>query len=227
MLTPLLLLGLVIGLIHLPPVQNYIIDEVTGYLTEGTGYRSEIDYTNIRWFNSVVIEGTRIYDHADEEMIAIDELVVSFDLAALIGKKDIRLNEAWVDGASVNLRDEGPVALNIDYWVIALDSLLAGEAPAQPSPTPFEPALFGIDKITLINSEFSLSDGRRDSLSTGFDYNHFRLTGLNADLLNLKAIRDTFQIDVKYLTARDNHFRAEHRRIAHLLSYFTEGHGLL
>ena len=155
------MLGLIIGLIHLPPVQNYIVDEVTTYLTEGTGYRSEIDYTNIRWFNSVVVEGTRIYDHADREMIAIDELVLTFDLTSLIGKKDIRLNEAWVDGASVNLRDEGEVALNIDYWVIALDDFLAGEAPATPNPN-FEPGLFGIDKITMINSDFSLSDGRMD-----------------------------------------------------------------
>jgi len=136
-------------------------------------------------------------------MVSIDELVLTFDLAALIGKKDIRLNEAWVDGASVNLRDEGPIALNIDYWVIALDKLLAGEAPVTPPTQPFQPGMFGIDKVTLINSEFSLSDGRRDSLSTGFDYNHFKLTDLNADLLNLKSIRDTFQIDVKYLTAQD------------------------
>lgn len=177
------------------------MDEVTTYLTEGTGYRSEIDYTNIRWFNSVVVEGTRIYDHADRKMIEIDELVLTFDLPSLIGKKDIRLNEAWVDGASVNLRDEGKVALNIDYWVIALDDFLAPE-PSVP-PKPFEPGIFGIDKITLINSEFSLSDARMDSLSTGFDYNHFRLTSLNADLLNLKSVRDTFQIDVKFLTAED------------------------
>ena len=200
-LTPLILLLLAIGLIHLPPVQNYLIDEVTSYLTEGTGYRSEIDYTNIRWFNSVLVEGTRIYDHSDEKMIEIDELVVSFELFKLIGERDIKVQEAWVDGASVNLRDEGEVALNIDYWVIALDELLAGEPSANPAP--FEPALFGIDKITLLNSDFSLSDGRRDSLETGFDYNHFRLTDLNADLLNLRAIRDTFQIDVKFLSASD------------------------
>lgn len=206
MLTPLLLLGLAIGLIHLPPIQNYLIDEMTGYLTEGTGYRSEIDYANIRWFNSVAIEGTRIYDRTDAKMIAIEELVMSFNLVALIGKKDIRLKEAWVNGASVNLRDEGSVGLNIDDWLIALEKLLAGEATAQPdstSSTPSESPLFGIDKVTLVDSDFSLSDGRMDSLSTGFDYNHFRLTSLNADLLKLKIIRDTVQLDVKFLSTQD------------------------
>lgn len=196
-----ILLALIIGLIHIPPVQNYIVDKVASHLTEGTGYQSEIDYTNIRWFNSIVVEGTRIYDHDERKMIEIDELVLTFDLMALIGEKDIQLNEAWVDGASVNLREEGESAFNIDYWVIALDNFLAGD-PLPPG-TPFEPGTFGIDKITLINSEFSLSDARLDSLSTGFDHNHFRLTSLNADLLNLTTIRDTFQIDVKFLTAKD------------------------
>lgn len=196
-----ILLAVIIGLIYLPPVQNYIVDEVTTYLTEGTGYRSEIDYTNIRWFNSIVVEGTRIYDHDERKMIEIDELVLTFDLQSLIGKKDIQLDEAWVDGASVDLRDEGETALNIDYWVIALDDFLAPE-PSDP-PKPFDPGIFGINKITMINSEFSLSDARADSLSTGFDHNHFRLTSLNADILNLKSIRDTFQIDVKFLSAKD------------------------
>ncbi len=174
---------------------------MTTYLTEGTGYRSEIDYTNIRWFNSVVVEGTRIYDHDERKMIEIDELVLTFDLKSLIGKKDIQLNEAWVDGASVNLREEGESALNIDYWVIALDDFLAPE-PSDP-PKPFDPGVFGINKITMINSDFSLSDARIDSLSDGFDHNHFSLSSLNADLLNLRSIRDTFQVDVKFLTAED------------------------
>ena len=148
-----------------------------------------------------MVEGTRIYDHDDRKMIEIDELVLTFDLQALIGKKDIQLDEAWIDGASVNLREEGKSALNIDYWVIALDDFLAPE-PSDP-PKPFEPGIFGISKVTLINSDFSLSDARVDSLSTGFDQNHFRLTSLNANLLNLKSVRDTFQIDVKFLTAKD------------------------
>lgn len=190
-----------IGLIHLPPVQNYILGELTTYLTEGTGYRTEISYTNIRWFNSVLLEGTRVYDHEDKEMISVDEMVVSFDLVSLLSNKDVQLEEAWVDGASVNLRDEGDVALNIDYWVIALNKLLA--APADPNVT-FEPSVFSIDKITLLNSDFSLSDRRMDSISTpGFDPSYFKLSGLNANILNLKAIRDTFQVDVKYLEAQE------------------------
>ncbi len=198
LLTPLILLTLAIGLIHLPPVQNYIVDEITQYLTEGTGYTTDIEYANIRWFNSVVFDGTVIHDNDSTKMIAIDELVISFKLRSLIGKKDIEINEAWLKGAEVNLRKADSIGLNIDEWVYNITKLTAPE-----NPTPGEPGSFEIDKVTLLDSEFSLSDIRRDSISEGFDYNHFRVQNLNADLLNLKAIRDTFQIDVQYLTTQD------------------------
>ncbi|NVK85291.1 MAG: hypothetical protein HWE21_13285, partial [Cytophagia bacterium] len=51
--TPFILLALVALLINLPPIQNYIIDKATTYLTEGTGYKTEIGYARIKWFNSI------------------------------------------------------------------------------------------------------------------------------------------------------------------------------
>ncbi|OEK01740.1 hypothetical protein BFP97_09525 [Roseivirga sp. 4D4] len=199
-LTPFILLALVALLIHLPPVQNYISNRITTYLTEGTGYKTEIDYINIKWFNAVSIDGTKIYDLNDVKMIGIDEMVLTFKLGDLIGKQNFETGQAWVKGAEVNLRDETRLRLNIDDWVIKLGELFA----SQPADGPVEPAAFTIDEITLIESTFSISDKNRDSVKTGFDYNHFKLVDLNADLLNLKAVADTFQIDVKYLTARDS-----------------------
>ncbi|MBO3698488.1 translocation/assembly module TamB domain-containing protein [Roseivirga sp. E12] len=199
-LTPFILLALVALLIHLPPVQNYISGRITTYLTEGTGYKTEIDYINIKWFNAVSVDGTIIYDLNDVKMIGIDEMVLTFKLRDLIGKQNFETGQAWVKGAEVNLRDETSRRLNIDDWVIKLGELLA----AEPTNGPVQPAAFTIDEITLIESKFSISDRNRDSVKTGFDYNHFQLVDLNADLLNLKAVADTFQIDIKYLTARDS-----------------------
>ena len=81
-LIPFLLLGLAIALIHLPPIQNFISNKITNYLTEGTGYRTEIDYVNIHWFNSITVDGAVIYDNNNIRMIGIDELVLTFDLKA-------------------------------------------------------------------------------------------------------------------------------------------------
>lgn len=133
-------------------------------------------------------------------MIGIDELVLTFKLRDLIGKQNFETGQAWIKGADVNLRDETSRRLNIDDWIIKLSELFASES----SEGPIEAGAFTIDEITLLESKFSISDSNRDSIKTGFDYNHFQLVDVNADLLNLKAVADTFQLDIKYLTTRDS-----------------------
>ncbi len=195
-------MGFVAGLIHLPPIQNYISERLTDYLTEGTGYTTEIDYINIRWFNAVSIDGLHVLDQANNEMIGVDEVVLTFRLAELIGKKDIQTKEAWVNGADVNLRtmSDSLPTLNVSDWAIRIAELTSQEN-LDPN---FEPAAFSVDQISLRDSRFSLSDNRKDSIAEGIDYNHFQLIGIEADLLNLVAVSDTFQVDVKYLTAQDS-----------------------
>ncbi|MCO6365873.1 translocation/assembly module TamB domain-containing protein [Roseivirga pacifica] len=197
-LTPFILLGLAVGLIHLPPIQNYITDKATNYLTEGTGYNTEIDYINIRWFNSITVEGARIFDQNDITMIGIEEVAVTFDLRTILGKKDIKTKEAWVRNADVNLRNNGDNGLNIDDWARKITSLTAS------GDTTANTAAFVIDKITLLESSFSIADTRKDSVKTGFNYNQFQLLDINADLLNLKSVQDTFEIDVVSLSTRDS-----------------------
>ncbi|WP_323756542.1 translocation/assembly module TamB domain-containing protein [Roseivirga sp.] len=197
-LSPIILLFIIIGLIHLPPVQNYLVDKAADYLTEKTGYRSEIGYANIRWFNSVTIDDLTVYDQNEVKMIDVREVVISFKLKELIGGKDILINEAWLNKASVNLRDEGAIGLNIDNWVSKITDLTSS-----PRPAPAEPSVFSIDKITLLNSEFSLSDAKKDSITDGFDYNHFTLKNLRTDIRNLESFDGNFEINVQFLTAED------------------------
>lgn len=175
-----------------------MVDKTTNYLTEGTGYKTEIGFASIKWFNAIALDNTYIYDENGVLMIGAEELVITFDLADLIGKKNIRTKEAWLKGADVNLRDDVNSGLNINEWVYRIGDLTASETPSD-SPS----GEFVIDQLTLINSKFSLSDSRRDSISEGFDYNHFQLVDINADMLNLKVVSDTFQIDVKSLSTRD------------------------
>ncbi len=197
-LSPIILLFIVIGLIHLPPVQNYLADKAADYLTENTGYRSEIGYTNIRWFNSVTIDDLTVYDQHNEKMIDVREVVISFKLKELIGGKDILINEAWLNKASVNLRNEGESGLNIDNWVAKITDLTSSS-----NPDTTNLSVFSIDKVTLLNSEFSLSDSRKDSIADGFDYNHFTLKNLRTDIRNLQSVGGDFEINVQFLTAED------------------------
>lgn len=131
-------------------------------------------------------------------MISVSEMVLTFRLQNLIQDKDISLKEVWIDGANVNLRKTANTGLNIVNWVEQIAQINASNDSIST-----ETALFAINKISLLNSEFSISDDSKDSIDIGFDFNHFRLKEINADLLNLKSVKDTFQIDVQYLSTHD------------------------
>ena len=192
------MLLLTIGLLHIPPVQNLAVDKITKYLTESTGYNTSIDYVNIRWFNSVVVDGAKIYDADSLKMISVDEMVITFDLESLIREKDIALKEAWIDGAEVNLRSTDSSGLNVVKWAKKIT-----QRSAEKDSLSEEPPFFAINKISLLNSEFSISNDAKDSIDDGFDFNHFRLKNINADLMNLKAVMQDFQIDVRHLSTYD------------------------
>lgn len=115
-------------------------------------------------------------------------------------------------GADVNLRNTAEGSLNIDNWAFRIGQLSSGSAASNAAAGAFQ-----INKISLKDSKFSLSDSRRDSIAEGFDYNHFRLLNINADLLNLKVVADTFQIDVKHLSLQDS---ASDFRIDDLKTFF-------
>lgn len=206
-------------MVYVPPVQDKLIHKLTTYLTEGTGYETRIDYIRINWFNSLTMEDVVIQDLSNQGMVKVEELVLSFDLFELINKKDISTNEVWLKGADVNLRNTAEGSLNIDNWAFRIGQLSSGSAASNAAAGAFQ-----INKISLKDSKFSLSDSRRDSIAEGFDYNHFRLLNINADLLNLKVVADTFQIDVKHLSLQDS---ASDFRIDDLKTFFrNSGKGM-
>lgn len=193
-------------------MQGQLVNQLTTYLTEETGHDTQMGYIRINWINSVTMEDVVIQDLSGQGMIKVEELALSFDLFQLIGKRDIQTKEVWLKGADVNLRDTKEGSLNINNWAYRISELSSGSEENNAAV-----GAFTINQISLKDSKFSMSDSRKDSISEGFDYNHFRLSDINADLLNLKVVADTFQIDVKLLSLQDS---ASNLKIDELSTFF-------
>jgi len=168
------------------------------------------------------MDGTKIYDENDVVMIGIDEMALSFSLIDLLGKKDFKTEEAWIYQADVNLRflKDGS-GLNIEEWVSKLTDLNTS------TDTTTTTGAFFLDEIQLVNSKFSISDYRKDSIKEGFNYNHFQLVNINADLLNLKAKADSFNVDVKYLRLEDSQSGMKIDEMSTYFRYSTSGMNFL
>ncbi|MDN5212163.1 translocation/assembly module TamB domain-containing protein [Fulvivirgaceae bacterium BMA12] len=184
-------------IIQIPYVQTKIVHKTSKYLSEKTGFKSMISYVNIRWFDTILLEGVEILDTQDSLMIGVEEITVDFNLNSLLFSDAINLDEVNLQQAKVQLIRNSPDGyLNINLFIANLNKLGSsekGKGGGKSKP-------FLVDNIQLQNSQFSLIEPKKDSIRQGFDFRHFVLNNINAGIGQFKIVADTIEMDVRGLT---------------------------
>src|SRR5690606_12910782 len=159
-----------VSALQIPFFQAKAVNKLTEYVSEKIHFPISIGYVNMHWFDKLLLEDVVIKDHTGAEMIQVKELLVDFELASLLDKQNINIDEVTLTQADVRLVKNSAVnGLNINEFIKNLREWLASDKPAKKAP------VFTIDEISLVNSKFSINDPTRDSIETGFDYYHFSL----------------------------------------------------
>ncbi|GAB4467273.1 MAG: translocation/assembly module TamB domain-containing protein [Thermoflexibacter sp.] len=193
----LLLFISILGLLQLSIVQTYLARKATNYLTELTGFETSIQKVSIQWLDKAVLKNILIKDRLQNTMIEVDALEVNYSLLGLLQRKDIILDQVGLAGAKVNLINNAQdSSLNIQEWI---DTAFGK---GDPNDTTISDSKFIIREAYLQNTHFSYQDIRNDSLSkTEFDYFHFQLDSIDAEIENLVAKNDTIEIQINTLSA--------------------------
>jgi hypothetical protein len=192
----LLLLGLIISL-QFPSVQTRAAREATDYLSEKLKFPVHVERVDINWFDVLVLEGVSIKDPKGGQMIYVGELEVDFRITSL-HKAQFNIDKAVLRNGSVNLTRYAPEwKININEFFDAIQTLAKGDTTSQKS-SPFK-----IAKVSIENMAFSYQDDRGPVDRSGFDHNHFGFDSVYADVSDLLAIADTFQIDIKNLRTKE------------------------
>jgi hypothetical protein len=214
----LLLLGSVWFALQFPAVQTKITREATRYLSDKLLFQTTVGRVNIKWFDAISLENVTIRDRDYRPMIKIERLDLNHDFLSLVAtqtgfdfwgmvKKSkntwgIRLDEAMLYQPSVwivNNKKTGKQ--NINEFIDRIFELIGPPDPNQ-KPTPNAP--FVIAKIKLIDGEFLWDDLREGYMkSPEFDYNHFALKAINADVFNLTILGDSTSLDIINLSTYD------------------------
>ncbi|MDN5201387.1 translocation/assembly module TamB domain-containing protein [Fulvivirgaceae bacterium BMA10] len=195
LLSALLLLTIAI---QIPAIQTSIVHKLTKSISEKTGFKSKIDYVNIRWFDTVVLEGVDIKDTEDNTMIGVKEILVDFDLMALLFGETSNIDAVKLTEADVKLiRNTPDQDLNINLFIRNFQNPNSGGSGGGKAKA------FTIDDIQLESSKFRLLEPQRDSIKNAFDYNHFDLVDINANISHFKVVADTVEIEVDNLTTRE------------------------
>lgn len=189
----------ILSLLQLSSVQTYLARHVTDYLTDLTGFESSVEKVSIRWLDEVVLKNVLIKDHKKNTMIAVDELVVNYNLIGFFQRKDIILDQVGVGRGKVNLINNAKDStLNIQAWIDAFGS----GAPDTVVTTTLSDTKFIIREAYLQNTLFSYHDIYEDSLPKDeFDYFHFQLDSINGEIEHFVVANDTIEVKINTLSA--------------------------
>lgn len=193
------LLVLSIVLISIPAIQTRLINKLSDSIFDKINHNINIDYINIRWFDTILLNGLVVYDTQNERMIKVDRLILDFKLTELITKSSIHLDKAILQGTSVDMLKNAPNdQFNLNFFIDEIKNQLSRKEPKKNA------KVFTTDKIILTDSRFRMSRDDREYVFERFDQFHFTLINLNASLENFSLIPGDIRFDITELNCLDS-----------------------
>ena len=136
-------------------VQNYLLHEATGYLSEELQTTVTAQHFDYDFFNKLVLEGLYIEDHRGDTLLYSKEFKASFDLNLLkIIQKKYDIRDVYLTDARLKIfRDSAQQYSNLD---LLLNKLANNKKP--PSKKKGKPALFSFNNLYLDNITYIQDD---------------------------------------------------------------------
>ena len=187
----LMLLAVVVVGLRLPSVQTKIVQRAAGYFSEKLGMPVQVGGVRITWFNRLILDNVRIDDDRRRPMIEVGQVAVDFNIKHLTDSTQLLIDYVQLRRPNVRLvRYPGTRHLNIDEFIERINKLTASTDTTQKGgkPTPFK-----IGRAEITNGTFSFDDNRKRPFNEKgyFDYNHFKIEELGAELTDFLLYSDT------------------------------------
>jgi hypothetical protein len=202
-LVVLLVVGIVGVSLQIPAVQTKLVRYAAQRVSEKLLFPVDIQKIDINfsfpnvWVNSVTLEEVTIRNRDLKPMIRVGRLEVTLALETLINNSatDIHLDEVLLYQPQVDLvKDAKTGNLNIDDFLERINEMTRDTT--KPS-IANQNIPFTIGKATLIDGKFTYHDMRKPTMGGRlFDYNHFLVSGLSANLNSFLLLGDTIAVNI-------------------------------
>jgi hypothetical protein len=188
--------------LQIPAVQESLIDRYLGNFSKVTGFTTTVSDFRLLWFDRLELEDVVIRDPASNQMVRAKSILINFKLAQLLRQQDINIDGIFLDSAYVFVTKipeyDTATNLNINVFIHQINKNYGGSGTTGRSPR------INIGEAILNSSQFSYVDQERDSVRTGFNYNHFTVDIDEGELQNFLILGDTTQFNVRTLIAADH-----------------------
>lgn len=205
------------GLLQIPAVQKALISRITDGFSEVSGFTIEYDRFYLLWYDRLEITDLKITDPQQNTLIEAGRLYVNFTLGTVYQRKNINIDAVELQEAAVNLvtipTSDSTKELNIDVFIAEIGKQFSSGKKSSGGGG----AKVNIGEVLLEQSRFSLHQTDADSVTHGFDPNHFRLSVDDGSLNNFQVIGDTIQFNLLSLQVKE---ARTNLHIRHLQTYF-------
>jgi len=202
-------------ILQFPQVQSALISRYLSGFSQVIDFPTTVESMDLRWYDRLELNHVKIKDPEHNTMIAVDRLLINFEVLSLFLNGSVNIDAADIEHAEVSLitiaESDTSKNLNFNAFIKNLNEKFSSGGDGKSS------AKLNITEITLRNSKFKYNDTEADSISNGFDYHHFHLDVNDGDINSFQIIGDTIQFDVKRLDILDHQ---THLDIKDLSTYF-------
>lgn len=190
-------------ILQIPPVQNYFIGKFLKNFTKITGFTTSVKSFRMLWFDRLELQDVSVYDPSNNQMIRAGEILINFELSQLWENRNVNIDGVFVDSAHVFVTkiDESDTArdLNINVFIRNVNEGYSSGSGGKKK----NPPRINIGEAFVNRSQFTYINQDRDSVQTGFDYNHFSLSVDEGQLSSFVILGDTTEFKVSTLIAED------------------------
>ena len=178
--------------ISIPAVQTRIVNKLSDTIFAKINHEVEIEYINIRCFDTILIRGLMIYDTQSKKMVKADRVILDFKFTDLITQNSINFDKAILQGLNVDMLKNGPAGqFNLNLFIDEIKEKLLRKPQGKKGKD------FVMDKIVLANCQFRIYRDDKEPITHRFDQYHFTLQNLDANLQDflVKPGHISFSVD--------------------------------
>lgn len=198
--------------LQLPKFQTIAVSKLTVMLSDILKTKVEIGSVDIKWTDAMTLKNVVIEDANHRKMIVLDELDIDYNTIDLDypNFKVINLDYLMLKKPNVKVFVEKNGSLNIQNFIDNINTLTAPAIPGKPN----QNSPFTIDQAYIQDGIFTFTDPAAPKFNDGtFEFYHFTLENINANLNNFLLLGDTIKFEGKGLRAIDKHSKLEIKRL--------------
>lgn len=191
----LILLILFAFAIRTSPVQTYLAQKATDFLSKELETTFKVDAVSIVFIDRVALDGVLVLDQKKDTLAYIKTLYITLDELNL-DKNFVRLDHAELDGGTIHLSREKETG-DFNYWFIT-DYFDSGKKKKGG-----EPIDLFLNSIQLSDINFKYDDFRKGYSTYGMDYDHISVKNVNLTATNFSSKDGSFKATIENLSAEE------------------------